>query len=266
MGKRQSDYYVESIKKAIQIINSFTINEKELGVTELSRKLTLHKSTIHRIMVTLASEGIVIKNQENQKYRLGIAFFKWGCIVQHQIEIIKYAFPIMEELAKKTEESIYLNVVIGRKRMSIEKVESVRDIRRVIKLGETLPLYTGGSGKALLAYLPEEEINKFIKEEELISFTPNTIVDKKKLLKNLKEIRERGYAIAIGERVLGATTIGSPVFDYTGKVCASISVSGPTERITQQKIDLFASLVKESAMKISILLGYQLSTKNQRFY
>lgn len=264
MSKKQSEYYIESIKRAIKILNSFTPNEKYLGITELGKRLNLHRSTVYRILVTLASEGVVVKNQDNQKYRLGIILFKWGSIVQNQMEIREYALPVMKDLAQKTKESVDLNVIFGRKRVSIEKIESSKDVRRVIKLGESLPLYTGGSGKVLLAFLPDEEIEKFLQEEKLVSFTKNTITNPEKLLKNLKEIREKGYAIAIDERIAGATTIGAPIFDYKNRVVASISISGPTERFTKQKIKIFIPLAKEAAMKISVLLGYQY-LKSKRF-
>ena len=257
MNKKRSDYSIKSIKRAIQVLNSFTINKCELGVTELSKILNLHKSTIHRILVTLSSEGLVVKNQVSQKYHLGITLFKWGCIVQNQMEIRSYALPIMKDLAQRTEESVDLNIISDRKRVSIEKIESYHDIRRVIKLGESLPLYTGGSGKVLLSSWPDEEIWKFIQEEKLVSFTPNTITDPVKLLENLKEIREKGYGIAFEERILGATSIGAPILNYLGKVIASISISGPTARFDEQKISIFISLVKEAAMKISVLLGYR---------
>jgi len=128
-------------------------------------------------------------------------------------------------------------------------------------LGERLPLYTGGSGNAILAYLPDEEIKRFIKEEKLISYTSNTITDPEKLLQNLKEIRKKGYAIAIGERVPDATTIGAPIFDFTSKVIASLTISGPSECITEEKITEFVSLIKEAAMKISVSLGYESKSK-----
>ena len=254
--QKRSDYSIKSIKRAIQVLNSFTSKEGELGVTELSKRLNLHKSTVHRILVTLSNEGVVVKNQVSQKYNLGIILFKWGCIVQNKMETRNSALPIMKDLAQRTEESVDLNIISGRNRVSIEKIESSNDIRRVIKLGETLPLYTGGSGKVLLSSWPDEEIKKFIQEEKLISFTPNTITDPVKLLGNLKEIREKGYGIGIEERIPGATSMGAPILNYTGKVVASISISGPTTRFTEQKIPIFISLVKEAAMKISVLLGY----------
>lgn len=253
--KKQSDYYIDSIKKSIHLLKEFSQNKVELGITELSKNLKLPKSTILRILVTLASEGFVVKNPENQKYSLGIELFKLGSIVQRNFDIRKYALPIMKDLANKTGESVYLNVISGWRRVCIEKIESSNDIRRIIKLGESLPLYTGGSGKAILAYLPEEEIKVFLKEEKLIPFTPNTITDPAKLLQDLEEIRKQGYAIAVGERVPGATTIGAPIFNNLNKVFASLTVSGPTERLIKNKIPKFASLLKEAAKKISILLG-----------
>lgn len=256
MNKKRSDYYIESIKRAIQILNSFTIKEKELGVTELSRRLNLHKSTIHRILITLEDEGFIVKNQITQKYYLGIKLFELGHIVQNQMEIRTYALPIMKELAQETEESIDLNIISDDKRVSIEKIESPHDIRRIIQLGKSLPLYCGSSGKALLAFLPDEEIDRFIKKEKLVKLGPNTITDPKKLKEHLKEIKGKGYAISFEERVLGSASIAAPILDYSGKVIASLSVSGPISRFNEKKIPPFISLVKEAADRISSLLGY----------
>src|SRR5690554_4483743 len=121
--KDKSNYYIKSIKRAIRVLDSFSLEENKLGVTELSKKLKLHKSTVHRILVTLESEGVVVRKQSNQKYSLGMSLFRWGSIAQMQIDIRKYALPEMENLAKKTGECVYLNIISGKKRISIEKVE-----------------------------------------------------------------------------------------------------------------------------------------------
>jgi len=187
---------------------------------------------------------------------LGIKLFELGQITQNQTEVRTCALPIMKELAKKTEESIDLNIISDGKRVSIEKVESSQDIRKIIQLGKSLPLYCGGSGKALLAFLPEEEIDKFIKQERLVKLGPNTITDPKKLKEHLKQIKENGYAISFEERVLGSVSIGAPIFDHSGKIVASLSVSGPISRFNKKKISLCISLIKEATDKISSLLGY----------
>ena len=257
MNKKRSDYYIQSIIRAVKILNSFSSKEVELGITELSKRLNLHKSTIHRILVTLEDENLVIKNQSTQRYRLGIKLFELGHLMQEQIEIRTYALPVMRELAQKTEESVDLNIVSDRKRVSIEKIESPHDIRRIIQLGKSLPLYCGGSGKVLMAFLEDEEIEDIIQKEKLISFGPNTITEPIKLKQHLKEIRENEYAISIEERGLGSASIGAPVRDYTRKVVASLSVSGPTTRFTEEKIPVLVTLVKDSAKKISALLGFK---------
>ena len=257
MKKEKPNYYIKSLKKAFKILNLFSFEEKEFGVTELSKKLNLHKSTIHHILATLESEEVVTKNNDTKKYRMGIRLFKLGSIVQHHIELREIALPVMKELSQKTGESIHLNLIVGRKRVIIEKIESLSIIRLVPQLGENLPLYAGGSGKVLLAYMTDEDIEKYFQKEKLISFTPNTITNPEKLLAHLKEIREKGYAIASGERITGATTIGAPIFNHSRRVIASISICGPTERFTDNKIQMFISLVKGSAMKISELMGYQ---------
>jgi len=256
MNKKRSDYYIESIKRAIQILNSFTIKEKELGVTELSKRLNLHKSTIHRILITLEDEGFIVKNQVSQKYHLGMKLFELGHIVQNQMEVRSAALPIMKELAKKTEESIDLNIFSDDRRVSIEKIESPHDVRRTIQLGKSLPLYCGGSGKALLAFLPDEDINRFVKKEKLLKLGPTTITDPKKLKKHLKEIKRKGYAISFEERVLGSASIAAPILNCSGEVVASLSVSGPVSRFTKKKISIFISLVKEATDKISAMMGY----------
>ncbi|PKP58013.1 IclR family transcriptional regulator [Candidatus Atribacteria bacterium HGW-Atribacteria-1] len=256
MSKKRSDYYIQSIKRAVQILNSFTLKEDELGVTELSERLNLHKSTIHRVLVTLEDESLVIKNQITQKYRLGIKLFELGHIVQDQMEIRAYALPIMKELAQKTEESIDLNILSDGKRVSIEKIESPHDVRRIIQLGKSLPLYCGGSGKALLAFLPDEEIDKVLHKEELIPLGPNTITNPVQLKEHLKEIRRKGYATSFEERILGSASIAAPILNYRGEVIASLSISGPITRFSKQKISKFVSLLKEAVSEISTSFGY----------
>lgn len=128
-----------------------------------------------------------------------------------------------------------MNIISDGKRVSIEKIESTQDIRYIIHLGESLPLYCGGSGKALLAFLSNEEIDKFITQEKLKKLGPNTITDPIKLKEHLKQIRKNGYAISFEERIKGSVSIGAPIFDFSGKVIASLSISGPISRFTKKR-------------------------------
>lgn len=257
MSKKRSDYYIQSIKRAIQILNSFTLKEKELSITELSKRLNLHKSTVHRILVTLEDEALVEKNNINQKYHLAIKLLELGNIVKEQMEISTYTYPIMKELVQKVEESVYLNIIMDKKKVIIEKCESSHDLRRVIHLGKSSPLYRGSSGKVLLAFLSDEEIDEILQKEKLIPLTPNTITDPIKLKQKLKEIRLKKYAISLEETHIGTNSVAVPIFDYSGKCVASLGISGPSNRFTKQKILQFVPLVKETAKKISFSSGYQ---------
>jgi IclR family transcriptional regulator, KDG regulon repressor len=257
-NKKRSDYYIKSIKRSIRILNCFTLHKKELGITELSKILNLHKSSIHRILVTLEDENILVKNQISKKYQLGMKLFELGHIVKEQIEINNIAFPIMKELAEKTEESIDLNILLDDQRVSIEKIDSHHDLRQTIQLGKTLPLYCGGSGKAILAFLPNSEIERIIGKSDLIPLGPNTITGPLALKDHLKEIRKKGYAISFEERILGSTSIAAPILDYKGNAIASISISGPISRFTNEKIPKFIAQVKEAAREISKGFGYNI--------
>lgn len=261
--KKRSEYYNNSIKRAFKVLSSFSVNEKELGITDLSKRLKIHKSTIHRILVTLEDENIIIKNKTTQKYTLGMKLFELGNIAKEQIEIRKYAFTIMEDLAKKTGESIDLNILIDDMRVSVEKIDSHHDLRRIIQLGKSLPLYCGGSGKVILAFLPDKEIDRIINNSKLSALGPNTITDPVILKKHLKEIRKKGYALSFEERVLGSSSIAAPVLDYQGYAIASISISAPITRLTKEKLSLYKCLIKESAEKISNTLGYNKQSGSQ---
>jgi len=254
--KNRSDYYNQSIKRAAQILNTLASQNKELGVSELSRIIGLHKSTVHRMLVTLEDENFVAYNKTLQKYQLGIKLLELGSMAKENIDIKNIAWPIMQEIAQKTEESIDLNILLDDRRVSIEKIESHHDLRRTIQLGKSLPLYCGGSGKAILAFLPSSEIERILQKSNLISLGPNTIIKPEILKEHLKEIREKGYAISFEERVLGSASIAVPIFDYLGYAIASLSISGPIVRFTKNKIPLFISLAKEGAKVISKKCGY----------
>ena len=198
-NKKRSNYYVRSINRAINIINLLANKKEEQGITELSLQLNLHKSTVHRLLVTLEDEGFIVQNTITQKYSLGLKFLELGNIVQERIEIKRLAFPVMQSLAQKTQESIDLNILIDDKRVSIEKIDSPHDLRRIIQLGKSLPLYCGGSGKAILAFQSDTEIDRILDKEDLISYGVNTITDKVKLKKHLAEVRKNGYAISFEE-------------------------------------------------------------------
>jgi DNA-binding IclR family transcriptional regulator len=163
----------------------------------------------------------------------------------------------MQKLVNETEETVNLNVIYNGKRMSIKKIESPHDIRQAVTLGKMLPLYSGAPGKVLMAFLPSDKLEDYLKETELQLAGPNTITDRDELLQELEKIRKCRYAISREETYLGAFSIAAPVWDFSGNVTAALSVTGPVSRFSDDRIREFVPLVINAARSISVELGYQ---------
>lgn len=233
-----------------------------MGITELSRTVRLPKGTVHRLVSSLVAKGFLARNEATGRYRLGLSLFRLGSVFLNQMEVREAALPVLHELARLTGETVNLNIARDRRRVCIEKVESSHDIRHFVELGRPLPLYCGASGKVLLAFLPEEEIEAVI-AEGLLPLTPRTVTDPQRLRRELAEIRRRGYAVSKDERVEGASAVSAPIYDSAGRVVAGLTISGPTYRFTPERVARFIELVKQGAARISASLGYPLAAEHQ---
>ena len=256
MKKNRINYHIKSIKKALIILNSFNYDKYEMDLEELSKIANLPKSTARRILITLEDENMIVKNKNNDKYRLGIRLFHFGQIVKSKLEVKSIALPTIRELAHNTGETVELFFLSGEKRVSLEKIEGPLDTREETKLVKILPLYAGAPGKAILAFLPQERINRIITKEKLIPLGPKTITDPEKLRNNLQEIKREGYAISLEEIVPGWCSIAAPIFNEYKEIVASIGVSGASIRFSEGKKMNIISLVKEAANKISTSIGF----------
>jgi len=249
----------KTVERALDILLAFLREGQELGITDLSRALRLPKGTVHRLVSTLAAKGFLAKNEATGRYRLGLSVFRLGSTFLNQMEVREAALPVLHELARVTGETVNLNIARDRRRVCIEKVESSHDIRHFVELGRPLPLYCGASGKVLLAFLPEEEIEAVI-AEGLRPLTSRTVTDPDRLRRELAEIRRRGYAVSRDERVEGASAVSAPIYDSAGRVVAGLTISGPTYRFTAERVAQFVKLVKQGAARISASLGYSAAT------
>lgn len=244
-----------SVERTLDILLTFLREGRELGITELSRGLKLPKATVHRLVATLVGRGFLTRNPQTAHYRIGLNLFRLGSLFLAQAEVRQAALPVIHELAHATRETVNLNVVIDRCRVCIEKAESTHDIRHFVELGRPLPLYGGASGKVLLAFLDDAEIDAVI-AEGLTPLTPRTIIAPDRVIRNLAEIRRRGYATSADERVPGASAVSAPVRDGTGRVVAGLTISGPTYRFTPERVRRYVELVQQGAARISATLGY----------
>lgn len=246
---------VQSIERAIRILEELATEKEGLGVTELSQRVQLHKSTVHRILNTLLLYGYVERNPHTERYRLGMKLLYLGGAILDRMDIRSEARDILDALAKEVNETVHLVVPEGDKAIYVDKIDSRRTIRMYSQIGRRAPYHASAVGKAILAFLPKEEAETII-SKGLERYTKNTITDPEKLRNHLEMIRRKGYAIDEEENEVGIRCIGAPVFDHTGRVVAAVSISGSILTVTRDKIPELSKKVVDSARRISEKLGW----------
>jgi DNA-binding IclR family transcriptional regulator len=254
--KRPSNL-VKAVDRSVNILEELANHEEGLGVTELANRLDIHKSSIHRLLSTLVYRGLVKQDPKTDNYKLGLKLFELGSRIFNDLEIREYAKPYLEELVAATDEAVHLVIMDQGEIVYIDKVESSKTIRMNSQIGKRVPVHCSAVGKAMLAYYPKARVDQIIKEQGLAKYTENTITDLKELKEHLTKIKEQGYAIDNVEHELGIRCVAAPIFNYSGKVVSSVSVSGPTIHVTKERVEELAKLVKDTAMKISSQLGYR---------
>lgn len=254
---------IQSIDRALQVLELFSLEKPEWGVTEISKALNIYKSNVHNVLTTLAERGFVIKDSKTDKYKLGIKFFELGSVVIKNMDLRKIAHPYMEKLLKEFNETVHLGILVEGEIISIEQEESDQSLSPRIFIGKRTPLHCTGVGKAIMAYLPKDKFAFIIKEMGIPRYTENTISNEEELEKELEKIRKQGYAVDNMEHEEGVRCVAGPIRDYTGKVSASLSVSGPAFRINENDIPNIAKKVKEYCDCISKEMGY--SNSNNKY-
>jgi len=262
--REKQDYTVQSVVHALDILEAFKGNIKEdLGVTELSEKLDLHKNNVFRLLATLETRGYIEQDKLTGNYRLGIRTFEMGQVFLSQTGLLKQARPVLDSLVKACNETVYVSVLRCDKVVYLDIAETTQSVRVASRVGSLLPAYCTAVGKAQLAYLSEEELDKIFSQPRLQGFTENTITDREKLIAHLKEVAIKGYALDIEEYEEEVMCIGVPIMDYTGRAVAGICISGPGCRMTKKRMESeLLPLIKAAATDISRRLGHQCSCIN----
>jgi DNA-binding IclR family transcriptional regulator len=248
-------YRIQAIERAVSILNAFSMDDHELGVTELADRLGLHKSTVHRFMVNLDAAGLVERNARTGRYRLGLHVFELGALVMQQMNLWDEALPFLEGLVHDTGETGHLAVLDGGEAIYIERVEARRALRVPSAIGRGYPAHATNLGKVLLADLSRERVEAIIAERGLAAYTPQTITDPGELEADLELIRRRGYAVDNEEYDEGLRCIGAPVRDHSGHVVAALGIGGPVTRITPERVEELGGLVMTAARGLSRRLG-----------
>ena len=257
MKKAKSDYLIQSVSRALDILEAFTIGQGELGVTELSRKLKLHKNNVFRLLATLETRGYVEQDRDIGSYRLGMKTFEVASVFLHHLGLVKQSRPTLEQLARETDETASLGILEGPSVVCVDMVETTQPVRVVPHLGRRVPAHATALGKVQLAFRPQEELEELWKRDEPVTVTPRTLAGVSRLAEELARVAEQELALEDEEFELGVRGVAAPVRDYAKRVVGALGVRGPASRLTLERLGSeFAPRVRAAAQQVSKHLGY----------
>ncbi|MGG0737283.1 IclR family transcriptional regulator [Niallia taxi] len=247
---------IQSVQRALRILDLFNEHTPELKITEISERLDLHKSTVHSLLKTLIEERYISQNTENGKYRLGLKLVERGNVVVNTLDIRQVARKHLLDLSIETGQTAHLGILDGQYSVYIDKVEGTKAVIRYSQIGRRIPLHSTALGKTLLAYQSSDEIIRLLNSYEYTKPTENTITKEADLLEELKVVRLQYYAVDDQENEQGVRCIAVPIFNHENKVIAGISISTLTARVKDSELDNFIVLLKKSGQELSKQLGY----------
>lgn len=236
------------------------IQVRTITVSEVNQQLKIPKSSAYAILQTLKSRGYVHKD-ELDRYSLSLKLFSLGSQLIAGIDLRRSTYPLLKELAEKAQITAHLGVLEGQRAVYIEKIEVIGIIRLRTEVGRTLPLHATAIGKALLAFLPEEEIDRILKTLPLPALTPRTITSAAAFKKELTRVHTQGYSVNNEENEAETRAVAAPVFGPDGRPLAAINLGATTLQMRSKDISRLGPLVKEYALKMSKQLGYQAATR-----
>ena len=250
-----SDAVLTTVTNAARLLKEFRTREDSIGVSELARRLGLGKSGVHRLLVTLAAEGLIEQDARTGGYRLGIVMFELGEAVRVHLDLHAAAGPVLAHLRTQTGESSQVGVLDGTEVVYVDRLESAHSLRLMYETGRRVPAHCTSSGKVLLAHLPDAALDAVL-AHPLRRLTPQTIVDADALRAALATVRERGWADAVDEREIGVASLAAPIRDRYGEVVAAVSIGAPVARFGAGARRRYARALVEAGEAISRRLGW----------
>ncbi|WP_413299879.1 IclR family transcriptional regulator [Bacillus sp. 1P10SD] len=246
------NYSMKTIHRTIKIIKSFSLTKPSLSMTELNEMTGISIPSLQRILSTLVYEGFLQRNEKTKKYQLGMELYFLGNLVQKNSNILNAAMEVMERIREETSESVSLNTLFQNKSQKcIAFLKSYHELVTEIHIGLVSPLHAGASAKVILAHMTEDEIRKYLESHPLEKFSESTIHDRDKLVDELKQIRQNGYAVSYGERVKGAFSVSVPIFSSIDHVEDSMSITIPIARMEEYDVNNLISILKGGSSEVT---------------
>ena len=251
-GKRT--YNITALQRGLRLLDLFATAEKGLTATELAKRSGLPISTLHRFLVNLESSGFLTYSSAGT-YHLGVACFSLGQAALGQFDLRRISLRHLQSLNQQTRETVHLTVRYGLSVVYVDKLDSPEPLRIHSRIGSSVPLYCTAVGKVLLAYMQPAECEEILAQLDFRRFTPNTIRSLQELRTQLQSVRRAGYACDIEEHELHIRCVAAPIWDHTGAVSASLSITAPAVRMPVSRLRQIAPLIQDAGCTISSELG-----------
>lgn len=254
--REKANYMIQSVSHALDVLEQFDGNVDEIGVTELSKRLKLHKNNVFRLLATLEARGYIEQNKITENYRLGLRCLQLGQTFIHQMGLLMQSRRVLEDLSQATQESAYVAIRKSNAIIPLDFVEPPRPVRVVSFLGTVLPAHCTAAGKVHLVYESEGAPGQNL-PENLERITDNTIVDRNVLREQMKLIGEAGYAVERGEFAEDVNAVAVPIRDYTRSLVGTLAVVGPAHRLTEEAVSHnIAPTLLKAGTELSKRLGF----------
>jgi len=257
MKETKDKYAIQAVDHALDVLEQLAGTKAEVGLSELSRALDLHKNNIFRLLSTLKARGYVEQNKNTDSYRLGVRALELGKAFLSHAGLIRVASGEIDQLCAEVNETVYLGIMRDSQVFYIEDAESSQPLRVASRVGTRMSPLCTSIGKTFLAFYDGPTAEQVIEANRFVSYTPNTLVDPAAFDAQLARIRKLGYAIDDEEKDLGVKCVAAPIFNYEGQIVGAVSISGPVTRMSQEAIEkTFAPAVQKTCATISRLIGH----------
>lgn len=247
--------FPQTVERALDILEVFTDSNEALGITELSRRVNLNKSTTYRIVQAFRIRGYISQDHGTNKYCLGYKILKLASVSLNQNKLREIARKHLENLSKATSHTVQLTLLEGNRVVYIDQVEGTDIFQLRLQIGNRGHLHCTAAGKSILAFLPEGELENILKNSKLICFTDKTITSINQLRDELRKIKRVGFSFCDREYDKSLRAIGAPIIGAGSKVIGAIALVAPYHRIKVKEISFYGNLVKETGLKISLEMG-----------
>ena len=251
---KTSQNTIKSLDRAMAVFEHIS-TQSGVSLSALSEQMGESTATLYRILFTLETRGLVEFDQAQQLWQIGPAAFIVGARFLRRTSLVERARPVLRALMEDTGETANLGIQKGDQVLFVSQVETHANIRAFFPPGSLSPLHASGIGKALLAFMDQEQCDRLIVSADRQRFTEHTLCDAEQLKEDLAQARASGYSIDGEEKNLGMRCIAAPVFNHYGEIVAGISVSGPTSRVSVDKISSLATSVMTAAGNLTSALG-----------